>query len=280
MILVILVLSACSAVDGFPKHGSAEIELRKSTDTDCQRESDQTDILTTAEVLQSNGGTNICTVHSPDYHRFSTCLADYVGYDIFMDWFESNGIPALNTSEGCLYPNANIYECIRYFNVPKDVLIELYNENSLPNYNIDLLYNGTAEEVDKYYRSIPEDQIIEEIMLTNFKKIKMNLLLNHLEIFKDNTNVDSYSLIEMMAMTDTSVDSIMKMIEDDRKSNSASIYSSHFNYNFNLFDEKNGAKTEKMIREHSPFYLDCLFCGITPYETRYEQQVAKNKAAS
>lgn len=237
-------------------------------------ETDNTDV----EIPQVNCGNNVCTVHHINYHAYDQCLTHYVGYDVFWEWFNKYSISVAPSPNGCIYPNSNIYEFIRYFDVPQDVFVTFYNEFLTGDYNIELLYNGTAEDNDLYYRSISDDQKIEEIKITNFKELKYAIRLNNIDAFPEIVNNGDYSLIEMMLMTDTPVEFIYERIE--RKQKKHGIYASQYEYDLKLLEETDREELEKLISEHSAFYLDCLFCGITPYETRYEQQIAKNKAAS
>lgn len=274
-------LSACSSIVQEPIDTQNDIDTVQSPDSEQNDTGGITsgDLETKSEVAENtqvNGGTKVCMVHHIDYHTYDSCLTDYVGYDSFKEWFDQYSIPMEDASGGCMYPNSNIYEFIHYFDIPRDVLIKFYNEFSITDYNIELLYDGTAKENDQYYRSISDAQRIEEIKMSNFKELKYAIRLKNVDAFPEIMNYDEYSLIEMMLITDTPLDFIYDRIERTKKKHGDSIYGSQYEYDFSVFNEKSRAKLEKDINEHSAFYLDCIFCGVTPYETRYERQVSLN----
>lgn len=266
-------LITCSVVSCSSVNKVNDVDIGADIVTDINN--NEQELVTGSE--KDNGGTNVCMVHSSEYHCFSSYLTDYVGDDAFMEWYESTNTSVNNTDNGCLYPEQNIYEFIRYFDIPKEVLIDLYNEYLLPYYNIDLLYGGTAQEVDQFYRSISDEQKIEEIKFSNLNELKINILLENLDVFSDNTNINSYSLIEMMYITKTPVDRVKSIITSQDRSDNSNVFYSQFDYNFDVFDEKNETDINRLIEEHSPFYLDCLLCGLTPYETKYDKQVSDNE---
>lgn len=287
---VIFSLSACSSTAQEPIDTKIDVEtvqnpIDTQTDINSLEQNDSennasNDSETESSVVENpqvNGGNNVCTVHHIDYHTYNSCLANYVGYDSFREWFDQYSVPVEASPNGCIYPNSNIYEFIHYFDIPQDVLIKFYNEFLLPDYNIDLLYNGTAEDVDQYYRSVSDARRIEEIKISNFQELKFAIRLNNIDAFPEKMNCAEYSLIEMMLMTDTPVEFIYDRIERTRKKHGDSIYGSQYEYDFSLLNEKNRSELEKKINEHSAFYLDCIFCGITPYESRYEKQETETK---
>lgn len=278
---IIFIILTITLVCSFGACSSVSENMRDTTEEEIIITNENEDVIESISADEgTNGGTKVCLIHSSDYHCFSSYLTDYVGDDVFMNWFKSTDASDKNTDGGCLYPEQNIYEFIRYFDFPKEVLIELYNEYLLPNYNIDLLYNGTADENDQYYRSISDAQRVEDIKFSNLNEIKIRILLQNLDVFNSNTNINSYSLIEMMQMTKTPVDTVQNVITNSSKANDINIFSSQFDYDFSMFEAKDEENLYKLVNEHSPFYLDCIICGLTPYETRYEKQVAENKEIS
>ena len=274
---LIFSLSACSSTVQDPIDTQTDINSVEQNNSENNASNDSETEDPVVENPQVNGGTTVCTAHHVDYHTYNSCLTDYVGNDLFWEWFNKNSVPVKDSRNGCIYPNSNIYEFIHYFDIPQDVLVKFYNEFSIPDYNIELLYNGTAEDVDHYYSSISDAQRIEEIKASNFKELKMAIRLNNIDAFPEVMNYGEYSLIEMMLMTDTPVEFIYDRIERTRKKHSDSIYRSQYEYDFSLLNEKNRSDLEKEANQHSAFYMDCIFCGVTPYETRYEKQVSENK---
>jgi len=53
----------------------------------------------------------------------------------------------------CTYVLFNIYDCLHYFDVPRDFFEDYYTDyiHTYADFPIDLLYNGTREEVFEYY---------------------------------------------------------------------------------------------------------------------------------
>ena len=118
-------------------------------------------------------------VHGYGYHTFPGRLTEYVGEDRFDEWFEEVGKDYVHTTTDCPCKSSNLYEFIRYFNVPKEATINAYNENTRYYYlctlNIDLLYDGTAEENDQFYREVFNDSA-ERYRKINFYSMKGTLL--------------------------------------------------------------------------------------------------------
>lgn len=114
-----------------------------------------TDTGASIETNNSVGGGGTC-VHSDtlrdSYHCFPNGLEEYVGIEKTQQWGEVYIASVEDDPDACRFPN--IYDYIHDFDIPREVF-ETYYENStsyyLGDYDIDLLYNGTAEEVENYY---------------------------------------------------------------------------------------------------------------------------------
>ena len=223
------------------------------------------------------GGTGGCIIHSSGYHVFPDALIEYSGKEAFIEW--ENGLRAKDNYEcdrstECPYPEANIYEFINYFNYPKEEFIKMYNADSSNYYNyqwdIDLLYSGTKEENDAYYREM-NDNRVWEFQKANFIACKANLFLSFLE--RENKDdetykMSDYSFAELVFLLNLSREEVESAISDSTKQLSGE-HASVFDYNIDLiFDNK--AQTIDMINNHSAFYMDLLFCGLEPRELPYE----------
>ena len=120
------------------------------------------------------GGTGGCLVHDNSYHGYLAEFIDYVGRDRFEKWYEETSGDYNYSETDCPCKSSNIYEFVHYFNFPKEEFIRVYNGNYGYYYSngwdIDLLYEGTAEENDGYYRKKRTDP--DNYRKRNFDSLK------------------------------------------------------------------------------------------------------------
>lgn len=229
---------------------------------------------------ENSGGSTGCQVHGIEYHAIPNSLVNYVGdSDAVLEWLTN--VTENKTEDGCPGINACIYDFIVHFEIPKSVFIELYNDHTMRyDYPIDLLYSGTADEVDAYYKKVDENKELEKIMWFNFNELKMDLTALIREKTGKSINYREHSVIELMKLSGVSEKELLEMQTTSRQAKEENgILNTSFNYDMSYLmnDEKS---VERLIAQHSAYYLDCLFCGITPYETPYERQVAENSDIS
>ncbi len=118
--------------------------------------------------LAIGGGDSLCTVHHEDYHTIPMELIEYIGKTRYYDWVSSES----EVSE--FYENTecklgNIKTVIDEFDISKDEFAEVVGPLFRFAYNLDLLFGGTLEEIDSYYKNIEELQKfdIKELHLSN-----------------------------------------------------------------------------------------------------------------
>ncbi len=153
LLLCVLIFTACSDV--------------KDTTADSSSTASQSDTLTqdtTLNVMQDGkeniGGYTPCPVHHQTYHDIPMSLIKYIGEDEFFKWTELEEKEEL--PDGCS-DNKTIYDCIRYFNVPREVLEKIYYDWSWYTgvWNLDALCEKEKSPSDEFYRnSIEFDTII------------------------------------------------------------------------------------------------------------------------
>jgi len=97
------------------------------------------------------GGTSYCEVHYSAYHMIPGWIIDYIGKDRYEEWIENLEFSDLTLwNSECTRP-VNIKTVISEFNITEDEFTKHCNYPSDSVYNLNLLYNGTEEEIDKYY---------------------------------------------------------------------------------------------------------------------------------
>lgn len=160
-------------------------ETAEKTDTSTNN-SDNTP--TVKPIGGSSGG---CQIHDHLYHSYSDKLINYIGEEKFYEWNESTKIEG---ETGCI-PNRNFYSCIEYFDIPNEVIIEVYKDNYFDsiNWNIKALlardkeafeYSARLENIDYEY----SEKMTSEMML------KLNLLYC-MRDKKDEKTIEYYSKV-------------------------------------------------------------------------------------
>ena len=107
------------------------------------------------------GGTQFCRIHHADFHSTPLNVINYIGSEKFDEWRSHSSVPAevADRNSECLYPNYHIYNLVKYFDISREELEELYFGSIGAYYhsvwNIDLIYSGTAEEYAEYFLDRP-----------------------------------------------------------------------------------------------------------------------------
>ena len=100
------------------------------------------------------GGTSYCEVHYSAYHMIPGWIIDHIGKDRYEEWIENLEFSDLTLwNSECTRP-VNIKTVISEFNITEDEFAKYCNYPSDSVYNLNLLYNGTEEEIDEYYRDL------------------------------------------------------------------------------------------------------------------------------
>lgn len=139
---------------------------------------------------QASGGIKATEYNSltTSFEGFSGVWADCIDAKLIREW--TSAYEGMDYSQ--FIENVNIYTFIRAMNIPKDMFYEvcyLTNDYYSTDYDIELLYNGTLEDVKEYYRNSQERET-EFRKKNNELKIKLSLL--QLVKSKDSKNATEY----------------------------------------------------------------------------------------
>lgn len=259
----------------------SESEPTKNTDTNTVIPEDTSDSAentadTTENTYSANGGTSgMCKVHSDIYHSFPHTLMEYVGLDEAYNWIEKGEEASKGYDDrGCPW-KGSIYEFIHEFNIPKDVFVKWYNETDRyysDDYDIDLLYNGTAEENDAYYRDYSERENTVMAKRGAFDQVKGYIFTTRMselmKVLGENLSSAKVSLAEMVYILDMPREELESIIAQSKE---LVPYLLRYDYDLDLiYDQRE--YVEGLIEEHSAFYVDLLFCGEEPREQAYPEK--------
>ena len=228
---------------------------------------------TSSDVKRPVGGDKFCNVHSDEYHSYPKYIIDWVveqGKD-YSAWREDVKKRSAEVDSDCPYTYGNIYEFTEYFDIPREIWIEYYNIPVIRAYlNVDLLYDGSAEDNDKYYRftSLDEEDFMEKEKWRKFKEMKHTVE----RLSKAEDKSSEWSLAQLAYTAGVTDLSTVLPVQDFKESSTEFIYNPDA---LSVLPEKD---IDEIIEKYAPFYLDCLVCGVTPYNTPYERQVALNAA--
>lgn len=272
LLALTVVLASCGTVNTGTEDSDTDTQgLVESSDVDVEPEETKEDVV---------GGTGVCKVHEISFHSFLTDFTVYVGEDAFAEWIseaEENDRSA-GGSDGCLYPTANLYRFIREFDIPREKFVEILNSDFSfyynNDFNVDVLYDGTYEDADRYYRDALKDPA-ESYRKLHFEQIK-DLLTEECDLEKLAGYLESSgksilaecSLAELVYFLDVSRDELEAIAAETLKFGEG-VMLSHYDYDFDMIYNDREA-TEDLINEHSAFYVDLLFCGLEPRELPYK----------
>ena len=85
-------------------------------------------------------------------------------------------------------------------------------------------------------------------------------------------------MVELFGLAGVPLSECPEFITERQKS--ALTVFSYYDYNVEYFLSKSDDEIEDLIANHTPYYLDSIFCGLEPYDSRYDRQVAENQAAA
>ncbi len=184
------------------------------------------------------GGTEFCTVHHAAYHMIPGWLIEYVGKDKFEEWQNSLTVDGSNVpSDGCNRA-ASIKTVIDYFNIPEDIFSEYCTYPIDCVYNLKVLYHGTEEEIDLYYRDTEffrhasdrsghYDKFLEIIWFDYEKEIaKLGLNQSLYNIF----TLSPPEVVQRLNITRDELEEIFKRAADNR----ISVHGVCYTYEYNL----------------------------------------------
>ncbi len=122
------------------------------------------------------GGSMPDTVFTVHFYELSARLEPLIEMDRFPEWQEYHR--SLQQPEDDPYLHSNIYELIRFFDIPREDFENRYYTSNLyylVDYNFDLLYGDDKEAVYEYYKTYHEDftkrnteQTIKQILMFDY----------------------------------------------------------------------------------------------------------------
>ena len=194
-------------IHGFYLAETSETHLEDKTTENINVQKNEETIVHSVESDSEpkvNGGPELCTIHSIDFHSFTGKMIEYVGEERFNEWLDScDG--KLSGIEGCLY-YANISRFIKYFNIPRNVFEELYYGTMdfyFSDYNVGILYGSDEETISQYYASY-SDRKEERDKYSSLGEIKIAIFENAMA----SKNIKMKEFIEMYCeyLTPTVID--------------------------------------------------------------------------
>ncbi|MBQ7940685.1 MAG: hypothetical protein IJ281_09975 [Clostridia bacterium] len=220
-----------------------------------------------------------CYVHGMAYHSYPSALTNALDRDAFNAWHEES---QWHTREnGCPFPQSNIYEFIHHFNIPKSRFVELYNERTIDDdYPIDLLYGGTAEAVDAYYRTSDPEKELESIKWANLRELKMHINAYIRDELHIQMKTSHCSLAELMYVAGIKAEELSSYYSKGHAVSPENRYDTIFDYDPAAIGYTTDASFEKVLARYTAYYLDCAICGLTPYDTPYDRQVSEMQNGS
>ncbi|MBQ6789091.1 MAG: hypothetical protein IJO81_02755 [Clostridia bacterium] len=167
---------AANETTGMVEDSTAPVESDTPDTEDMATTEDSTTAPQTVEkdppeiVEKAIGGASGCSAHPHGYHSFSEGLVEYVGKDVFEEWYKSSY--NYDSKPDKKYPRGECYDFevasiktfIDDFDIPRAVFEEYFDEEEFLQYLnyykpereeiIDALYSCTEEEADDYFNSL------------------------------------------------------------------------------------------------------------------------------
>ncbi len=123
------------------------------------------DTLSEATIIETVTDLPFCGSTSETIYKNSFCLipgylSDYIGHDKYIEWQE-NVLNTPRSNKHDPYQYINIYEFIKHFDISRNEFEEIYYTSNLYylyDYNFDILYGDSADDVYEYYNiNTPEN---------------------------------------------------------------------------------------------------------------------------
>jgi len=163
----------------------------------------------------------------------------------------------------CTYLLFNIYDCLKYFDVPRDFFEEYYSNYLYVygDFDIELLYNGKREDVFEYYYDL------EARYITFHKKGSDQLLKIHMIAVMDmfdkfSTAVNTFSIPEFIYVTGMTIDQFYlakeRVIKNQTVEDIVYDYSrEELFYEYNIKDVyENREYYESLVGKFKPYHID------------------------
>ena len=135
-----------------------------------------------------------------EYSFYPMSLINYVGNEAFMLWLESSEPYEIDETNNII--PRNIVNCLKYFNITQDELEKLYYTNDYYSliYDLDIMYNGTREEICRYFKDF-EKRDAEYESRINILDNKMHFRRNISKWTNDENVIKKYNEIPITAWT-------------------------------------------------------------------------------
>lgn len=213
------------------------------------------------------GGSNPCAVHNHiKYHSFPSCIVEHVGQDAFNEWLSSLEEPEItDPSTQCVSPDFSIYNFVKYFNIPREDLEQIYFSNTDAYYyavwNIDLIYSGTEKEYDEYF-TLPNDLDIVSTRRGFVRTIKFNIKREYAEQWEAAygkpivvPNISIHELAYRFGITEAELRELSQVGSDYIKAGLV------YDYDYSAIYNEDGS-IKPLDESLSGIEQDALFCGI------------------
>lgn len=245
-------------------------------------------------LYENLNGTRGCPDHLPHYHVFPDWLKGLVTEDEYTQWSEKllDGYDWKVFhfyGDGCCYhPKFNVKSFIEEFGITREEFLNAYknrNKNSSENlyfyewYDLDILFDGTAEEVSDYYRDF-ERYYIFDCQYNEYKKLRSKIQSNYDYTLLHSTDNSwgGSDVPEMIYAFNISREQLEDYIVEVRAEVMEALYdvdaplkkSRCFNYDFDwLYSEDCPVKfnfDDDLTNDVPSYEFDKMFCRVGEYE--------------
>jgi len=236
--------------------------LLASVFASCASNGDQDEVKVSApEAKAEDEKSSVLCVHGEDT-SFHDCqiifeyLEENERTNEFDEWSENILEKCREENDpDCAYIFFNVYDCLKYFDVPRDFFEDRYTSTYYVNrdFDIDLLYNGTREEVFDYYCDL------EARYETHKKKGSEHLLKTHMVDLMDaydkfSLAINTFSIPEFIYATKMTKEQFYLAKERAMQNNNAEIF-----YDYDIDDVyENREFYEDLIPKLKPYYIDMM----------------------
>ncbi len=238
-----------------------------------------------------------CSSHRRLYHSYPGFLEEYVGKGAFDRWIDEESYGRVDPTRGfaedeCGLPYANIYEFVRYFSIPKSIFVNGINSQRYlvdDDYDIDLLFNGSAEDNEKEYNVgsydngagalVPnEPRDWKKMNFTNIKGYVETMMGGSLPAVNGVSGMDriiqeDMSLPELVYYLGLTREEFETIIREHKERYDDENWKDHYDYDIGLIYDRPD-ELLKLANEHTGLYVDLLFCGLEPREYWYDTPIA------
>lgn len=156
------------------------------------------------------GGIIECPVHSIDYHSFDDVFIQYVGDEVFYEWIRSQ--EENESDDDCLF-GYGFPDFIKHFGITEETYYRLF-EDTISSYMYDhpaeLLFHGTEEEIETYYRDLEANKvrIEEKLCVLELKQALVDKAVRKID------NIRTAKVAELYNASSLSEDELLAIIQN------------------------------------------------------------------